>query len=277
MGFGTMLKANKAYREQKNGNSQAAMALYEECFNDGLNDPRYVLAYAVLLIRDGQYQKAKDFLVKHQKAPGMSPEQRTNLIVDYAACCYRLGDLDKAVAKLEELNRKGPSGLIYQTLGYLYCEQYDAEKKAAFLARETERSQQETPNLAVLQAEDEAEKTPLTPEDKWEAGRQKALKYNQEAVDYDDEDSICLDNLGQTWYRVMSDPEKAKEWFDKAHAVKPEQIDTLYFLSRYDLARGDRKAAAEKLETALEGRFSALNYCDREQIEQELRTLKEEA
>ena len=128
MGFGTMLKANKAYREQKNGNSQAAMALYEECFNDGLNDPRYVLAYAVLLIRDGQYQKAKDFLVKHQKAPGMSPEQRTNLIVDYAACCYRLGDLDKAVAKLEEMNRKGPSGLIYQTLGYLYCEQYDAEK-----------------------------------------------------------------------------------------------------------------------------------------------------
>lgn len=277
MGFGTMLKANKAYREQKNGNSQAAMALYEECFNDGLNDPRYVLAYAVLLIRDGQYQKAKDFLVKHQKAPGMSPEQRTNLIVDYAACCYRLGDLDKAVAKLEEMNRKGPSGLIYQTLGYLYCEQYDAEKKAAFLARETERSQQETPNLAVLQAEDEAEKTPLTPEDKWEAGRQKALKYNQEAVAYDDEDSICLDNLGQTWYRVMSDPEKAKEWFDKAHAVKPEQIDTLYFLSRYDLARGDRKAAAEKLETALKGRFSALNYCDREQIEQELRTLKEEA
>ena len=277
MGFGTMLKANKAYREQKNGNSQAAMALYEECFNDGLNDPRYVLAYAVLLIRDGQYQKAKDFLVKHQKAPGMSPEQRTNLIVDYAACCYRLGDLDKAVAKLEEMNRKGPSGLIYQTLGYLYCEQYDAEKKAAFLARETERSQQETPNLAVLQVEDEAEKTPLTPEDKWEAGRQKALKYNQEAVDYDDEDSICLDNLGQTWYRVMSDPDKAKEWFDKAHAVKPEQIDTLYFLSRYDLARGDRKAAAEKLETALKGRFSALNYCDREQIEQELRTLKEEA
>ena len=277
MGFGTMLKANKAYREQRNGNSQAAMALYEECFNDGLSDPRYVLAYAVLLIRDGQYQKAKDLLVKHQKAPGMSPEQRTNLIVDYAVCCYRLGDLVRAVAKLEGLDRKGPSGLTCQTLGYRYCEQYDAGKKAAFLARETERSQQEAPDLAVLQAEDETEKTPLTPEDKWEAGRQKALKYNQEAVDYDDEDSICLDNLGQTWYRVMSDPEKAKEWFDKAHAVKPEQIDTLYFLSRYDLARGDRKAAAEKLETALEGRFSALNYCDREQIEQELRTLKEEA
>ena len=40
MGLGTMFKANKAYREQKNGNDQAAMALYEECFRDGLNDPR---------------------------------------------------------------------------------------------------------------------------------------------------------------------------------------------------------------------------------------------
>ena len=96
-------------------------------------------------------------------------------------------------------------------------------------------------------------------------------------MEYDDEDAVCLDNLGQAWYRVMGDPVQAKEWFDKAHAVKPEQIDTLYFLSRYDLERGDRNAAAEKLETALEGRFSALNYCGKEQIEQELKALKEEA
>ena len=277
MGFGTMLKANKAYREQRNGNSQAAMALYEECFNDGLNDPRYVLAYAVLLIRDGQYQKAKDHLVKHQKAPGMSPEQRTNLIVDYAACCYRLGDLDKAVAKLEELNRKGPSGLIYQTLGYLYCEQYDAEKKAAFLARETERSQQTAPDLAVLQAEDETEKTPLTPEDKWEAGRQKTLKYNQEAVDYDDEDSICLDNMAQWLYRVEDDRAGAKEWFDKAIAIKDSQIDTLYFLSRYDEEAGDKAAALEKLEKAAEGRFSPLNYCTKDMVSAEIARLKGDA
>ena len=142
MGFGTVFKANKAFRAQKNGNEQEAMQLYAECFEEGLTDARYVLSYAVLLIRSGQYQKAKDFLVKHQKAPGMTPDQRTTLIVDYCACCYRLGDLDKAVRKLEELYRKGPSGLIYQTLGYLYVEQYDAGKKAAFLARETEAQEQ---------------------------------------------------------------------------------------------------------------------------------------
>lgn len=275
MGFGTVFKANKAFRAQKNGNEQEALRLYAECFEEGLTDARYVLSYAVLLIRSGQYQKAKDFLVKHQKAPGMTPDQRTTLIVDYCACCYRLGDLDKAVRKLEELYRKGPSGLIYQTLGYLYVEQYDAGKKAAFLARETEAQEQKQPDTFPPEGE-AAEEKPGTLEEQWEAGRQKALRFNLEAVDYDDEDSICLDNLGQTYYRVMGDREQALPWFEKAHAAKPGQIDTLYFLSRYDLEKGDRKAALEKLEQAAEGRFSPLNYCSREEIEAEIRALKEE-
>ena len=206
MGLGTMFKANKAYRAQKNGDEAEAMRLYEECFQEGLADPRYVLAYAVLMLRDGQYQKAKDFLVKHQKAPGMTPDQRVTLIVDYAACCYRLGDLDKGVRKLEEIFRKNPNGLLYQTLGYLYVEQFDAAKKAAFLARETEQQEQGGPAEAAIVAERadaEGEAVPMTLEEQWEAGRQKTLKFNQEAVEYDDVDPVSLDNLGQTWYRVM--------------------------------------------------------------------------
>ena len=280
MGLGTMFKANKAYRAQKNGDEAEAMRLYEECFQEGLADPRYVLAYAVLMLRDGQYQKAKDFLVKHQKAPGMTPDQRVTLIVDYAACCYRLGDLDKGVRKLEEIFRKNPNGLLYQTLGYLYVEQFDAAKKAAFLARETEQQEQGGPAEAAIVAERadaEGEAVPMTLEEQWEAGRQKTLKFNQEAVEYDDVDPVSLDNLGQTWYRVMEDREAAREFFEKAHRIKPEQIDTLYFLSRYDLEEGNTTAAVEKLEKAAEGRFSPLNYCSRDQVEAEIRKLKEKA
>ncbi len=102
----------------------------------------------------------------------------------------------------------------------------------------------------------------------------KALAYNLEALDYDDEDPITLDNLAQTYYRLVGDKEKAKVYFEKAHAIKPGQIDTLYFLSRYDLDAGDTKAAIEKLETALEGRFSPLNYVTKEQLESELAQLK---
>ena len=71
MGFLTPLKANKAYRLQQKGQKEEARKLYEEAFGEGLNDPRYVLAYALIMIRDGEYQKAKEFLVKHQKAPGI--------------------------------------------------------------------------------------------------------------------------------------------------------------------------------------------------------------
>lgn len=103
---------------------------------------------------------------------------------------------------------------------------------------------------------------------------EKALQYNTEALDYDDEDSVVLDNMAQTYYRLLNDKEKAKEYFQKAHEVNPRQIDTLYFLSRYDLEEGNKQSAIEKLEQALEGNFSPLNFRTREEIEQEVEKLK---
>ncbi|MBR5109206.1 MAG: tetratricopeptide repeat protein [Clostridia bacterium] len=108
-----------------------------------------------------------------------------------------------------------------------------------------------------------------------EAGdAEKALAYNQEALDYDDEDPIVLDNLGQTYYRLLNDKEKAKEYFDKAIGIKDSQIDTLYFLAQYDKEEGNLEAAAQKLEKALEGRFSPLNYATKEMIQKELAEIK---
>ena len=108
-----------------------------------------------------------------------------------------------------------------------------------------------------------------------EAGdAEKALSYNLEALEYDDEDPVTLDNLGQTYYRLLGDKEKAREYFEKAISFKDNQIDTLYFLSRYDLEAGNREAAKEKLEKALEGRFSPLNYATREKVQAALEELQ---
>ena len=108
-----------------------------------------------------------------------------------------------------------------------------------------------------------------------EAGdTEKALAYNQEALEYDDEDPICLDNMGQTYYRLVGDKEKALEYFTRAHEIKETQIDTLYFLAMYDLEKGDQQAAKKKLETALEGRFSPLNFATPEKIRELLDTVK---
>ena len=185
MGLGTMFKANKAYRTQKNGDAKEAMRLYEECFQEGLTDVRYVLAYGLLLVRDGQYQKAKDFLVAHQRVPGMSPQQRTELLVYYAVCCLRLGCVDKGINALEQQALKGENGLIYQTLGYLYVDKYDLANKPDFTAVTADTAEAESADGA----ENEAAEKPVTPEEEWNAGVEKAGEFIRKSVEYDDEDS----------------------------------------------------------------------------------------
>ena len=277
MGLLTPIKANKAYRLQQKGQREEARKLYEEAYAEGLNDPRYNQAYALLITRMGEYQKAKEFLVKHQKTPGMSQDQRVTMLVNYAACCFRLGNIDKGIDTLEQQFRKTETGLLYQTLGYLYIEKYDAANKPAFEEEPvTEEETEETPEETAAESEENeaAEEKTLSPQEAWDAGVKKAEDFILKSLEYDDEDPISLDNMGQFIYRVKGDKEGAKAWFEKAIALKDKQIDTLYFLSRYDLEAGDREAAIEKLEKAAEGNFSPLNYCSRETILKEIEKLK---
>ncbi len=288
MGLGTMLKANKALKMQRDGKKEEALRLYEEAIAGGLNEARYLLPYSLLLVRDGQYQKAKEFLVKHQKMP-MTQDQRIDLYVYYAVCCLRLGQVDKGIDVLEQQFRKTETGLLYQTLGYLYVEKYDMKNQPDFPAalpaeKPSEEPAEQPAEEPAAQTGDEpaegdaAEKEPeLTPEEAWNAGKEKGEAFIRKSVEYDDEDSVCLDNLAQWLYRVRGDKAGAKEWFEKAIAQKDGQIDTLYFLSRYDEEAGNRQAALEKLEKAAEGRFSPLNYCTRETVDSEIARLKGDA
>ncbi|MEG2207746.1 MAG: tetratricopeptide repeat protein [Clostridia bacterium] len=227
MGMMTMVKARNAAAKFGKGDIEGAMQLYKEAMDEGLKDARYLLSYSILLIRAGKFEDARTLLVKMQKYP-MNDESRRQLFVNYASVVYKMGELDKGIELLERLHQKQQSGLVYETLGYLYVEAGDYEK---------------------------------------------ALAYNTAACEYDDEDSIVLDNLGQTYYRLGGDKAKAKAYFEKALAVKATQIDTLYFLSQYDIEAGDKDAAREKLEVALKGRFSPLNYATKAMVEAELAKL----
>lgn len=227
MGMFTIFKAHKAAKKYADGDVEGAMQLYKEAMGEGLQDLRYILSYSALLIRQGSYQEARDLLIKVQKYP-MSDDQKRQLFVNYASCVYKMGEIEKGIDLLERQHQKQPSGIVYETLGYLYVEAGNAEK---------------------------------------------ALPYNLKAVEYDDEDPIVLDNLGQTYYRLLGDKAQAKEYFQKAIKIKPGQIDTLYFLAQYDIEAGDTTSAKEKLKKALEGRFSPLNYASREKVEELIHTL----
>jgi tetratricopeptide (TPR) repeat protein len=276
MGFLSAMKANKAHRMQQNGQREEAAKLYEEAFAEGLKEPRFLLAYALMIIRDGKYQKAKEFLVANQKVP-MAPHQRVELLVYYATCCFRLGNVDKGIDVLEQQFRKTETGLLYQTLGYLYVDKYDLSHRPDFTAQaaETAAAEDAAQEAPAEEAGTEGAQAPVqSPEEAWNAGIEKAEQFIRNSVEYDDEDPVCLDNLGEFLYRVRGDKAAAKEWFDKAIGLKENQIDTLYFLSRYDLDAGNREAAIEKLEKAIGGRFSPLNYCSREMVQQEIEKLK---
>lgn len=228
MGIMTNMKARTASRKLAAGDTKGAMELYKEAVAEGLQDIRHLLTYSAQLIRGGDYATARSLLVRIQKTP-MAPEYRRQLFVNYSCCVYKMGEIEKGIELLERQHAKQPSGLVYETLGYLYVEAGDLEK---------------------------------------------ALAYNAEAIDYDDEDSIVLDNMGQTYYRLANDKEKAREYFERALKIKPGQIDTLYFLAQYDIEEGNKAAAKEKLEKALEGRFSPLNYASRDKVEAALKALQ---
>ena len=76
--------------------------------------------------------------------------------------------------------------------------------------------------------------------------------------------------MGQTYYRLLGDKERAKPYFDKAISLKPSAIDTNYFLALYDIEAGDLDKARERLETARKGFTSPLNYATPELIEKKL-------
>lgn len=264
MGFLATLKAQKAAALQTRGDVEGAKKLYKEAIDKGMNVARYMLAYSVLLLRSGEYQEAKALLAKIQKAPGLTAEQKVQLFMNYAVCCYKMGDISRGVELLERQHLHQPTGMVYESLGYLYVEKYLPEKKPVAQDPVPAAENEETEPLLTQEELDAA----------WAEGIAKARAFLAESVEYDDEDAVCLDNMGQFCYRVLGDKAEAKMWFDKAIEEKPGQIDTLWFLSRYDLDNGDKAAAVEKLEKALEGRFSPLNYCTKESVEAEIERLK---
>lgn len=280
MGFMATIKAQQAMRAHGKGDLEQAKKLYEEAIDKGLMSARPMLGYAILLIREGSYDKAMPLLIKAQKCPDLTPDQKSQLFVDYAACLMKKGELDKAIHLLEKQHNRAPIGLTYQTLGYMYVEKYSGAKPVAEAAPEKAAEALEMPEAPETEAsaEEAAEQPKVkTQEDidrEWQEGIDKMFAFIQESVDYDDEDPVCLDNLGQAYYRVTGEKDKAKEWFEKAHAEKDSQIDTLWFLSRYDLEAGDKAAAIAKLEKALDGRFSPLNFCTKDMVREEMERLK---
>lgn len=228
MGFMGNLAGNKAMAAHGKGNYKEALSLYADAYAKGMDKPRLLHGYSVLLIRMGEFDKALEVLKKMENQPGLQQKDRIDLHVNYAIILWKKGYLDRAMNILEDEFRHLKNGAMYSIIGYLKIEQGDA---------------------------------------------QEALRFNREALEYDDSDAVFLDNMGQTYYRLLGDKETAKTYFDKAITVKPTAIDTNYFLALYDIESGDCVKAKERLETAAKGFFSPLNYATADMVAEKLKEI----
>ncbi len=201
-----------------------AMRFYERGMAHDMTRPSYKLAYGVLLLKGGQFQKAKDIFSSVLIDPGYKDSVKNMAKLNLSLAYWKLGDIDTAIEMLRELHRKQRTARIYGTLGYLLIEKGDLDE---------------------------------------------ALKYNLEAVKYDDEDPVILDNLAQTYY-MMGKIKEAKKYFEKAESLKNDQPSTLYYLGCIYEREGNLQAAKEKLEKALECNTNPLSTVSNEAIQQKL-------
>lgn len=221
--------ANRLYDAKQYGEAQAkfdqALSLYESAVKAGCAQPRILMAYGVLLLKQRKFDEAHDIMLKTEKLPGMTADDKRQLRLNFAVCQWKLGKLDSAIELMKRVAEDGKNSMIYGSLGYMLIEK----------ARQT-------------------------------GDFDEAIAFNQEAYEYDEDDAITLDNLGQLALS-MGDREKARAHFLRAIEKKPAQVDTLYYLAILDSEDGRKDEARAYLKRALDCPYSALCTTSRAEAE----------
>ncbi len=228
MSFIGNLTGKKALTAQKKKNYEKAHKLYRQAMGKGMNSLPLLMSYTGLMLRMAEYEEALDVLKRTERMTGLTENERTEILANYAIVLWKKGHLDHAMELLRERLLQCKNGLLYSVAGYLAVEQGNAET---------------------------------------------ALSINREAIEYDESDPIFLDNMGQTFFRLYHDKSKAKPYFLRALEIKPEAIDTNYFLALMDIEDGNHDKAVQRLELARKGSFSPLNYATPDKIENALKEL----
>ena len=111
MGIMDSFRLRNALIQHRKGNIEEARAVYEEMYRKGVVSAQYMISWSYILLREGGEQnflKVKEILAKAQKAPDLTPQNRCDLLVNYAVADYKTGNLEKSLELLERLHQKNP-------------------------------------------------------------------------------------------------------------------------------------------------------------------------
>ena len=129
------IQNSRRFAKASKGDNEGALSTYKALYDSGIIRSTYILPYSVLLLREGgeeNYERVKQILIKAQKASDLNPQRKQQLFINYSVACWKTGEKDRAIQLMEASHRELPSGLTYNTLGFLYVEAGDAEKALPF-------------------------------------------------------------------------------------------------------------------------------------------------
>ena len=134
MGFLVNYKGRRAYQWHIRGNQlmnsdaakgkemhDKALEMYTQAYEAGCREGNVVMAYATLLMRYGQYEKSRQLLLECEKLK-LDEKSKRQLRQNYSVCMWRLGNLDKAIELLRDVERHGKTEFTYTVLGYYLIE-----------------------------------------------------------------------------------------------------------------------------------------------------------
>lgn len=206
-GAGKIAEAKEKY--------DTALRLYEEASRMGSLPPNIAQAYAVLLMREGRFDRAKEVMVDLSKVKNLSDDDRFQLRLDYSIYQWRTGEVDKAIETIDRAAQYKLNGAVYGLLGMYWVDK--AKQTGDF-------DEAQSFNLQALDYDDEDATTLDNLGQLYEAMAE-AGGAGEEAVEY---------------------RRKAMEFFERAHKRRPRQITTLYYLARL-LHRDGNDARAREL------------------------------
>ena len=99
--------------------------------------------------------------------------------------------------------------------------------------------------------------------------KEKALKFNIEAYDFNSDDMIIMDNLAEA-YAACGEAEKAEVIYQKLISKEPHFPEAYYGYGLLLIEKGEREKGIELIRKSLDKRFSFLSVKTRDEVEEML-------
>ena len=217
-----------------------ALPLYEAAYQAGEKKFSVLRGYTVLLMRRGQFEKAREVMLHMQHNHQMTNEDKQQLRIDFAICQWKMGRGDKAIETLKPVAAVKKNGTIYNTMGFLLVEQ--ASRTGDF----------EEADAWMKEAYDYDDEDAETLDNMGQLAMAHAA-YARQSGDGEAADAFTA---------------QAMEYLKKAYKEKPTQLTSAYFYAKLLHESGDDDKARKVLTSIRDIPVSAMVQVTSEQIQE---------